>query len=352
MRYDDYADYQAKQRRLRYQNLTALLICALAMCALWFAGSRGATPREEALMSRVRAAQQVLWQYREKMGRADPASDLNHTGLIGEEWSMLSTTLGSLPAKRTACDPRWAVVAGRWFDSLGLKRGDRVLILSSSSFPGMILNVLAAAEERDLKITFVLSLGSSTWGANVPGAMWPQYAAELRRAGLLRSLISACTPGGEDETGGGLSDEALAEMRRVCAKEGVPLIMPRSLGEAVNMKMAMIEKLKPKLVISIGGSEANMGDSEAILDLPPGLHRERTDRGGDGVIGRALAMGVPVVHILNMKELAVKEGIPFDEMRQGGIMRGGRGLLSSALSLVLFAALLIFFKGRRFRKLS
>ena len=352
MNYDTFRDWQQSQKKLRRENLLILGCVAALMALLWFIGSEGATPREQALMEKVRASQSLLWQYRKEMGHADETADPNHTGLIGEEWTMLSTTLGSLPAKRTVCDPRWAVAATRWFDSLGLKRGDRVLVLSSSSFPGMILNILTAAEDRGLKVTFVLSLGSSTWGGNVPGAMWPQYMTLLRSRGQLRTVLHACTPGGEDETGGGLSEEALSEMRRVCAKEGAPLVMPESLQAAISYKMGLIERYKPKLVVSIGGSEANMGDDEAILELSPGLHRDKNAKGGDGVIGRTLAMGIPVLHILNIKELALKEGIPFDEQRTGSLIRGRRGLICSVLSLLVFAALLCGFKGRRFRRLS
>ena len=350
MKYDDYISYQKKQKRLRRENIALLAAAALLMAALWVFGSGGATPHEEFLMARVREAQNHIWELKEKLGAADETADPDRTGLIGFEWSGLSTTLGSLPAKRTSCDPRWAAVMDRWFDKLNIKRGDSVLLLSSSSFPGLILNTLTAAEARGVKLTFVLSLGSSSWGANVPKATWPEVAAILRRKGLIRSAVYACTPGGDRETGGGLSDETIEEMRRVCRGEGTRLVIHKSLEEVIDWKMDIVHAVKPKVVISIGGSESNMGGDEAILNLSPGLHTKAGDNGGNGVIGLALAEGIPVIHLLNIKKLAAEEGIPFDARRGYRNLRGKRGLVCAAASLCLFAAFLFVFKGRRFAR--
>lgn len=137
MKYDDYISYQKKQKRLRRENIAMLAAAALLMAALWVFGSGGATPHEEFLMARVREAQNHIWELKEKLGAADETADPDRTGLIGFEWSGLSTTLGSLPAKRTSCDPRWAAVMDRWFDKLNIKRGDSVLLLHPRRFPGL-----------------------------------------------------------------------------------------------------------------------------------------------------------------------------------------------------------------------
>lgn len=118
----------------------------------------------------------------------------------------ITTTLGALEAKRTAADPRWSIIVWRWLERLDIKRGDKVVVLSSSSFPGMMLNVLAALEERGADVTLFVSLGSSTFGANDPRAnMWSDLAAALRREGLLHTRAAFYTYGGGGDVGGTLS---------------------------------------------------------------------------------------------------------------------------------------------------
>ncbi len=260
-------------------------------------------------------------------------------GLVGLEWSPLSTTLGSLPSKRTACNPAWALAALRWFDRLGLAPGDPVAVLSSASFPGMLLNVLAAAEHRGLDVYLLVSLGSSTWGCNDPRAPWPLMAQTLRREGFLHVRAQAYTPGGGGEIGGGLSPEALAVMARSSAAVGVPFQRCGSKSEVIRWKMDWIRSLDPKVVISIGGSSANMGDDPKILKLAPGIHSPEDDGAGDGVIGQALEAGYSVIHLLNVRELADQEGIPFDRepMMNGA---GRRSLGGAVFGLLLYAVAL------------
>jgi hypothetical protein len=110
-----------------------LLAALLVLCTLGDGTGGGVrlSREEERLWDRVRAAQEVLVPEREARGIASPKEvDPWGTGLIGLEWSVVTTTLGDLEAKRTSCDPRWAVRVLRWFKEAGLAQGDRVAILS------------------------------------------------------------------------------------------------------------------------------------------------------------------------------------------------------------------------------
>ena len=190
--------YLAEQGR--FERFTALKFAALALfllAAWWVPVHLGADSGEQKLQGLVRLAQKDMAAWRAGQGcAADPDADPWQLGLIGVEMSPVTTTLGSLRAKRTACNPAWSVVALRLFKSLGLKKGDSVAVLSSSSFPGMILNVLAAAENMGLKVFMVVSLGSSTWGANHPACPWPVLAGRLRSRGHLRTVADFYTLGG------------------------------------------------------------------------------------------------------------------------------------------------------------
>ena len=107
-----------------------LVLLAIAMTAAWHLASPSSLgSKERELWEKVRSAQTHLAAWREETGHASPpGADPWSCGLIGVEWSGATTTLGDLAAKRTACNPAWAVPFLRWFDGLGLGPGDRVVI--------------------------------------------------------------------------------------------------------------------------------------------------------------------------------------------------------------------------------
>lgn len=325
------------QNKARIKGIALIWLLTLGLGLIWHITGRAPLSQDERrLWNKVRNAEKHVLEWRLKSGSAlSDSDDPWRTGLVGLEWSPLSTTVGSLPAKRTACDPAWSLAALRWFDALGLTQGDPVAVASSSSFPGMMLNVLAAAEERGLDVHLAVSLGSSTWGCNDPVSPWPVMARELRKAGFLRTRAEFYTLGGEDETGGGISPEGIEIMTAAAKEAGVPVVCPESLKAVTEFKTDWIKSVAPKAVISIGGSEANMGKDPAVLSLPPGILRPRRD-GGDGLIGLSLKAGYPVIHLLNIRELSVREGIGFDSLPGAG--RGGRASLAGSLAgLGLFA---------------
>lgn len=304
-----------------------LLLLAVAMAGLWYlAAPASLTGEEQALWEKVRAAQLHLVDWREKRGISAPAgSDPWACGLIGVEWSGITTTLGELASKRTACNPGWAVQFHRWYRELDMQKGDHVAIYSSSSFPGLLLNALAAAEAMELESSLIVSLGASTWGANHVDASWPVLAAELRRGGFISKRADFYTMGGDEELGNGMSPEAQAILLKAAEGTGVALLSATSLEEMVAVKSELLGQGGAKLLINIGGSHANMGDDPDVLRLQGGLHTvAQAGQIGNGVIGLALKQGVPVLHMLNIKALSGKVGIPYDsEPRKKAPVRAG-----------------------------
>ncbi len=339
----DFRRYKASVRRQRLAAGALLAAAALLMALAWYLSGSSLSPEEEKLYARVTRAQQSITAFKKELGISTPKADDPHaTGLIGLEWSPLTTTIGAPAAKRTAADARWAVITSRWLDTLGVKRGDSVVVLSSSSFPGMILNVFTALEARGVKVTMLLSLGSSTYGANDPRAAWPDIAARLRKEGLLHTAATYYSYGGDEDNGGGISGEGLQMMRDAAARYGVPLVAKKNLREMVAWKMSLIKKIDPKAVISIGGSHSSMGDDDAVLKLEPGLHLKPSPYAGDGLIGASLNAGYPVIHLLNMKELCAQNHVPFDAA-PSALLYGGRSALFSLAGLFIFLAALFLY---------
>ena len=84
----------ARRARLRLVALAAGMVAVA-----WLADPYGLSVTERDLWERVRTAQQQLAAWREANGIASSAEvDPATCGLIGVEWSDLTTTLGSLEA--------------------------------------------------------------------------------------------------------------------------------------------------------------------------------------------------------------------------------------------------------------
>jgi len=98
---------------------------------------------------------------REKGLTFDRSSDINMTGLIGLEFSPLTTSLGSLEAKRTTTNPNLAGLIVFLLEESGVKRGDSIAVGASGSFPALIVAVLSATRVMDLKPLVICSLGAS-----------------------------------------------------------------------------------------------------------------------------------------------------------------------------------------------
>jgi len=336
-------DRASPQTRFTRFNSIRLSLLAIGLAALWyFGGAAGLSPEESRLWDRVRAAELHVSQWRRDNGTAPTsASDPWQCGLIGVEWSAITTTLGDLAAKRTACDPAWSVQLSRWFHSMGLQPGDRIAIFSSGSFPGLLLNAIAAAEAMQLEPLLVVSLGASTWGANHPGAPWPVLASALRYGGFIHKRADFYTLGGGAELGHGLSPEGQALLREAAAASGVKVLEGADLQQMIALKMDLLKAFKPILLINIGGSQANLGDAGQVLRLTPGLvPAGEADTAGNGVIGLAMRDGVRVVHMLNIRGIADRYGIAYDEAPWKSAPRSGN-IAWPALGLLLFFAVLL-----------
>ncbi|MDD4160395.1 MAG: poly-gamma-glutamate system protein [Synergistaceae bacterium] len=328
---------------IKYRRNLLLLLALLIMSFFWIKGGTSFTRNEQLLYSSVIAAENELWQWKGTLKKTDPNTDIFKTGLIGLEWSPISTTLGDLSAKRTSCDPRWSIVVSRWLDTLNIKKGDKVLLLSSSSFPGMILNVLTALESHGAETYMILSLGSSTWGANDPDFPWPYIASHLRKKGMLHTKEKFVTLGGGNETGGGLSDEGILAMKKIAETSMTPLVVKDNLQEMIEWKMQIIEEVKPSVVINIGGGHSAMGSNDTVAGFEPGIHLSESKKAGNGVMGRSLAKGYPVIHILNIKELCALNAVPYDAAPVYFFSGNKNGALAAA-GLIIFIFAMLFFK--------
>ena len=266
------------------------------------------------------AASEVARAKREGGIAADPAAGPGAPALIGDELTPLVTTLGSLEAKRLATNPAWASHLASEFRRRGVGPGEVVVAAFSGSFPGLNLAVIAACRALGADLAAVSSVTASTWGANQPGFTWPEIEARLVARGVIGRATIAVSSGGAGDQAADLEPDGRALARairdRAARDLGVPVIDAATLEEAIGRRMDLFERHargRPiRLFVNVGGTEAGLGRSEAVLRfgsgfITPGRFDNSPER---GLIARFGERGVPVLLLLNLRDLAMRWQIP------------------------------------------
>lgn len=272
----------------------------------------------------MRACTQAAARLRESLGVAISVElDPNRTGLIGEEFAELTTTLGDLAAKRTATNPDFAALMVKYFTEAGLKEGDVVAIGASGSFPGLILATLAAARVLDLRPIIIYSLGASMYGATQPDFTMVQILEHLNDdEGLLPYRMAAISLGGHNDQAEGMFYKSSQEIMRALAySAGVTFIDEPDMVRNIRLRMeiyrseAEVQGQPVSCFVNIGGATPNYGDTMTSLQFPNGLvlHANLVSAAPDrGLIFEYAARGIPVINMINIEGLAVKNGLPVD----------------------------------------
>lgn len=311
--------------------LVAAGVLALAAGKLSLTGltsPAGVPPAVQAAAARaeaaLRRAEERLWRAREEAGAADPEADPRRTGMIGEEWTPLTTTLGSLAAKRTAAEPRWAGELARRMWLAGVRENDLVAAGFSGSFPGLNLAVALACESLGARLGAVSSVTASTFGANQPGFTWPEMEVFLVREGFLKRPVSlGVSLGGDGDqalelepAGRRLAGETA---RRSAEALGAVYLAPSGFSDSVQRRLDLYRRWargrRLALYVNVGGTEASLGRSSSALRLRSGfLSPVAFDFSPErGVMARLAESGVPLLHLLNVRDLAVRWGIPLSD---------------------------------------
>jgi len=304
----------------------ATAVLGVAAVALDAGGSRerpataATTARERAAALMTRSLERIKAFRLEKGLRIDPALDPNSTGIVGDEFTPLTTSLGDVAAKRTAANPAFAAVVATYFERAGLKPGDAVAIGGSGSFPAFVLASLCAARALDLRPVLIYSIGASMYGANIQGFTFVDMLARLRADGVLPYSITAVAPGGDRDSGRGvLFDEDGTTLVDEARRSGLPLVEGATLPDRIRRRLEIFDAAaggRPiRCFLNVGGATANYGDTEASLEVPNGLVLKLASLPGSpsrGLLFEFAARGVPVVHLLYVKGLARANGLPYD----------------------------------------
>jgi len=261
----------------------------------------------------------------------DRALDPNETGIIGEEFTPLTTSLGEVSAKRTSANPAFAALLVNYFEEAGLERGDVVAVGASGSFPALLLATLCAARVLELEPIVIYSIGASMHGANLPGFTFVDMLAGLRADGLLPYRLAAVSAGGRQDRGTGvLFDEEGTTLLAEARRSGLPVVEGASLADSIQRRLRIYDTAgggRPvRCFVNVGGASASFGDTPASLALPnglvlkvPGVPQSPTR----GVVFEFASRGIPVVHLLYVRGIARDNNLPFDPIPLPPVGEGG-----------------------------
>lgn len=334
----------------RGKNARLLAVFCVAAAGLALAETRWqrSVERPDAQAMRLAAGQAAEWfeivgAAKERRGIvSDAQTRIRYRGMLGCDWSPITTTLGSLEAKEISANPEFAALVVRWLDDAGVVAGDRVGVTLSGSFPALAICVFAALKTLGIGATVVSSVGASSYGANQPGATWTDIESWLAGEGSFDFRSALVTMGAEWDAGGGLSEEGIEEIRSAARRGGIGLFVPGSLEESIDAKTALLERSDIKLLINIGGNQAILGACPHASTIRNGYHRSTAScRHKDrGVICRLAEKGTPYMHIIDIKELASRYCIAVDGQAGAGsclynVMRTNRIAVLAILILIV-----------------
>lgn len=274
----------------------------------------------------MRAAEQLterwfglIGELKAERGLVNHEAHVPYGYMIGDDYTPITTTLGSLNAKETAANPQFSALMVRLLTDAGIDSASTVGVTMSASFPTLAIASLAALQSIGCRVVLLSSLGASTFGANQPEATWLDMESKLRGDGGLIYRSELVTPGAEYDRGEGLLDEGPAIMQDAATRNGYELIYPTSLAASIESKTKLLRQNKIDLLINIGGNEAALGSCAHAVSLPNGFHDNYRpcscpDR---GIIAHLAGQGVPFIHLLYIRDLAIRYGVALDAPPNG-----------------------------------
>jgi len=248
----------------------------------------------------------------------DETNDPNRTGLIGSEISPIATTLGNLGAKRTTTNPNFAALVVQLLDETGISSGDTIAIGCSASFPALMIATMAAAQAMEIYPIIIISLGSSSYGATNPDFNLLHIYEVLVQKRILTIKPAAISVGGDKDVGRDFDPQIKEQLIQQIDSSGLPFIHEPDLEKNVARRMKLFEgnssKSRIAAFVNIGGSYANIGTSELVLKVKPGLNKPNfiPPNSERGVLFEMATRNIPIVHLLYIKGLALKYGLPWD----------------------------------------
>lgn len=269
---------------------------------------------------------------RERGIAVDPRNDPDRTGVIGPQFTLITTDRGSQTAKALAAHPNFAAAVTQMLLEAKVREGDLVAIGMTGSLPGLNLAVLAACRALGAEPIIVASVGASMFGATDPEMTWLDMEDVAVQKGLWPFRSIAASLGGGGDVGRGLSPAGRQLLTDAIERHRVRLLNEETLLEAVKTRVALYDSVagargKPiRVYVNVGGGIASLGGTQNGHLIPPGFTKRLARRSypNRGVINVLADRGIPVIHLLHVEKLA---GMYDITPASGGTVKPGHGLL-------------------------
>lgn len=307
-----------KRFRTYYRFLLAFLFLLLSCLVLERTRVQSEKPFYDAMLDasvKTEAAFQAVKE--EKLARGfaiSPVDDPNSTGLIGEPYTEITTTLGNLEAKRSTTNPNISAMIVDMLDQCGVTAGDTVAVNLSSSFPAVNIAVLCALDTVGAEGIVINSVGASTYGANLPDFTYLDMEQFLWEQGYIQNHSAYFSMGGAGDQGKEMPEDIKPAIRGRLIGYGLEPLGYSDITENVNARMAIYTRNgMPSCLINAGGNLLSFGGGSEMVAAKNGVILPGSSiKGSAGLIPSFLEQGVPVIHLLNMKSLLPSYGLPVD----------------------------------------
>ena len=298
----------------------------------------------------------VIKMEREKIGiPIDEINDPNFTGLIGYQYSLVTSGRSDLQSKLTSTNPNFAALFVELLTSVGVRKGDLIAIGWNGSYPALNIALLSAVKVLNLNPIIITSLTSSMWGANDPRFTWLDIERVLAKKEILTYRTTAASLGGEDDNGQGLSPEGRVLLDSAIKRNGILKIIADSLVEQVEQRLNIYQlseadrrsSFKLAAFVNIGYSVSNLGDIQSTPST--GIISRRNNKVIESsVIGKMVAKRIPVINILDVNRLAERYSLPIaplplPKVGKGRLFMEPRYSVQLAIVMVVLIIIALFF---------
>lgn len=263
----------------------------------------------------------------------DPRNDPDASGLIGPQFSLITTDRGVQAAKSLAAHPNFAAAVTQMMLEAGVRSGDLIAVGMTGSLPGLNLAVLAGCRAIGADPIIVTSVGSSMFGATDPEMTWLDMETVCVKRGLWNYRSVAASLGGGGDAGRGLSPQGRQLLLDAMRRSGTVYLGAPNVFDAVKARVALYDSIaaargKPiRLYVNVGGGVASLGGAQNARLIPAGLSRRLVAKNypNRGVVNILAERRIPVIQLLEVESLAREYSIV--DPRTGATPRPGKGLL-------------------------
>lgn len=297
------------------------LILIILICNIFIMETTKAIKKTDYYDDQIKASEMMslmtrrIKEYKIELGLDIYEYDYHDTGLLGDDTSKITTSLGNLEAKRSTTNPDMAALVLRLFKEAGLKKGDKIGVGLSGSFPGANIAVLAASEVMDLDLIIISSVGSSNYGANQPNLSFPKMLYLLNKEGFTKYNSELVTIGGDNDAGEGIDKEALDYILNEYYDYGLNVMIEPDFNTNLEKKIEFYNSING--YVAVGGNISFLGISQKDISSRYGLLnkdivRKHDFNEKDGLLDYYLSLEIPTIHILNIKKIFADYNMEYD----------------------------------------